>query len=106
MEAAIKRELGLKKLEPFGGAAGGCISRGGGYHTDQLGDLFIKFNDRENVTLFFYSISDGGRHCLVTEYIDMHGPSKPSQLGRDLARYSISFLCVFFLHLCNAENSY
>lgn len=34
----------------------------------------------------FQSISDGNRNCLVTEYIDLHGPSKPSQLGRDLAR--------------------
>lgn len=51
MEEVIRKQLGLKTLEPFGGTAGGCISKGGGYHSD-LGDLFIKFNERENVNCF------------------------------------------------------
>ncbi|VDO32200.1 unnamed protein product [Onchocerca flexuosa] len=107
MEAEIRKQLGLKTLESFGGTAGGCISKGGGYHSD-LGDLFIKFSERENAKRMFdgefaslealyrtetiripkpiKSISDKNRHCLVTEYIDLHGPAKPSKLGRDLAR--------------------
>lgn len=107
MEEVIRKELKLKTLEPFGGSAGGCISKGSGYHSD-LGDLFIKFSERENAKRMFdgefasleaiyhtqtirvpkpiKSISDRNRHCLVTEYIDLHGSSKPSQLGRDLAR--------------------
>ncbi|VDN87457.1 unnamed protein product [Brugia pahangi] len=107
MEEVIRKELELKTLEPFGGSAGGCISKGNGYHSD-LGDLFIKFSERENAKRMFdgefasleaiyhtqtirvpkpiKSISDRNRHCLVTEYIDLHGSSKPSQLGRDLAR--------------------
>lgn len=49
MEEVIKNELGLDSLESFGGSAGGCISRGGGYHTDKVGDVFIKFNDKQDV---------------------------------------------------------
>ncbi|KAM3719646.1 Ketosamine-3-kinase [Dirofilaria immitis] len=107
METVIRKQLGLKTLESFGNIAGGCISKGGGYHSD-LGDLFIKFSDRENAKRMFdgefaslealhqtetikvpkpiKSISDNNRHCLVTEYIDLNGPSKPSQLGRELAQ--------------------
>lgn len=51
MEEVIRKQLGLKTLESFGGAAGGCISKGSGYHSD-LGDLFIKFNDRKDVFCF------------------------------------------------------
>uniref|UniRef100_A0A8R1TJT5 protein-ribulosamine 3-kinase n=1 Tax=Onchocerca volvulus TaxID=6282 RepID=A0A8R1TJT5_ONCVO len=107
METEIRKQLGLKTLESFGGTTGGCISKGGGYHSD-LGDLFIKFSERENAKRMFdgefaslealyrtetirvpkpiKSISHKNRHCLITEYIDLHGPAKPSELGRDLAR--------------------
>uniref|UniRef100_A0A9J2Q6C5 protein-ribulosamine 3-kinase n=1 Tax=Ascaris lumbricoides TaxID=6252 RepID=A0A9J2Q6C5_ASCLU len=167
MEEVIKNELGLDSLESFGGSAGGCISRGGGYHTDKVGDVFIKFNDKQDAKRMFdgefasldamyrthtirvpkpikakrmfdgefasldamyrthtirvpkpikakrmfdgefasldamyrthtirvpkpiKSISSGGRSCLVTEYISLNGPSKPAQLGKDLARMHI-----------------
>ncbi|VDN01292.1 unnamed protein product [Thelazia callipaeda] len=108
MESVIKRELGLTVLEPFDCGAGGCISKGRGYHCDKYGDLFIKFNDRENAKCMFdgefasleaihntqtirvpkpiKSISVGDQHCLVTEYIDLYGGPKCSQFGTDLAR--------------------
>uniref|UniRef100_A0A915BVG9 protein-ribulosamine 3-kinase n=3 Tax=Parascaris univalens TaxID=6257 RepID=A0A915BVG9_PARUN len=111
MEEIIKNELSLNSLESFGGSAGGCISRGGGYHTDKVGDVFIKFNDKPDAKRMFdgefasldamyrthtirvpkpiKSISSGGRSCLVTEYISLNGPSKPAQLGKDLARMHI-----------------
>ncbi|CAG9536267.1 unnamed protein product [Cercopithifilaria johnstoni] len=107
MEEVIQKQLGLKTLERFGGAAGGCISKGSGYHSD-LGDLFIKFSDRENAKRMFdgefasletiyrtktirvpkpiKNISVRNQHCLVAEYVDLHGPSKPSQFGRNLAQ--------------------
>lgn len=49
------------------------------------------------IPVIFKSISDRNRHCLITEYIDLHGPSKPSQLGRDLARLSFLFYFIFAL---------
>lgn len=51
MEELIRKQLGLKILEPFGGTVGGCISRGSGYHSD-IGDVFVKINERENVRCF------------------------------------------------------
>lgn len=111
MEEVIKKELGVSKLERFGGSTGGCISRANGYSTDKYGDVFIKFNDKPEAKRMFdgefasleamyithtihvpkpiKSISEGGRSCLVTEYLNLGGPANPTQLGTELAKMHI-----------------
>lgn len=54
MDNLIKEELGVNVLEPFSRASGGCISQAAGYHTDKLGDVFIKINSKAEVIFVFY----------------------------------------------------
>ncbi len=52
MEELLKRQLCLQCLKPLGGtASGGCISNGQSYQTD-TGKIFVKSNDKQQVSLF------------------------------------------------------
>uniref|UniRef100_A0A0N5ANH0 protein-ribulosamine 3-kinase n=1 Tax=Syphacia muris TaxID=451379 RepID=A0A0N5ANH0_9BILA len=104
----IKQKLGVKSLTPFGSSTGGCISSAHCYNTDKYGDVFIKYNSKNGAKLMFdgefasleamnktdtihvpkpiMTICEGASCCLVTEYLNLNGSSKPIQLGKDLAR--------------------
>ncbi|VDD87972.1 unnamed protein product [Enterobius vermicularis] len=108
LEETIKNKLGVKSLTPFGGSTGGCISRARGYHTEEYGNIFIKFNNKPQAKVMFdgefasleamhstntihvpkpiMSISEGGQSCIVTEYLELNGPPKASELGTQLAK--------------------
>lgn len=48
MEEILKEKLNTKRLEKHGRGAGGCISKGGVYETDD-GLVFVKTNAKKGV---------------------------------------------------------
>lgn len=49
MEAVLKEKLHTSRLEKHGRGAGGCISKGGAYATDD-GVVFVKTNSKKGVS--------------------------------------------------------
>ncbi|KAH7719254.1 fructosamine kinase [Aphelenchoides avenae] len=117
MEAVLKEKLHTSRLEKHGRGAGGCISKGGAYATDD-GVVFVKTNSKKGSDVMFagelaslqaieatsairvpHPIGAFPLGChgeaLVTEYLEMSGSRRgfSAQLGRNLAK----------MHLHNAE---
>lgn len=50
MEGILKEKLQTSRLEKYGHGAGGCISKGGAYATDD-GVVFVKTNGKKGVSV-------------------------------------------------------
>ena len=50
MIKALKSHLNIKSCETYGLAGGGCISGGSGFRTD-IGDIFVKCNNKTGVII-------------------------------------------------------
>jgi hypothetical protein len=79
MEALLIKELGSTSVTAFGHEAGGCISKGRGFMTDNFGRIFVKQNTQPGVDpmLINYSVlSMKGFSSIVITFAgkdDVHG---------------------------------
>ncbi|XP_077110692.1 ketosamine-3-kinase-like [Ranitomeya variabilis] len=108
MEALLKKELSLSRVQPSGHSGGGCISQGRSYDTDR-GCLYVKYNHKAEARQMFegelaslealhqtgtikvpnpIKVIDqpGGGAALVMEHMNMRSLNRHSAaLGEQLA---------------------